>query len=97
MWLGDFYCQSSIFFSFISLCHLVYQISVALFVLSLCPFDISVGIGAFVIGLGQISSVLSHNTILSMHNTHKTMTMVPFGVDDKYYTHMHIISIAIYV
>ena len=28
----------------------------ALFVLSLCPFDISVGIGAFVIGLGQISS-----------------------------------------
>ena len=43
------------------------------------PFDISVGLGAFVIGLGQISSVLSHNTILSMHNTHKTMTMVPFG------------------
>ena len=31
----------------------------ALFVLSLCPFDISVGIGAFVIGLGQISSFLS--------------------------------------
>ena len=27
----------------------------ALFVLSLCPFDISVGVGAFVIGLGQIS------------------------------------------
>ena len=27
--------------------------------LSLCPFDISVGIGAFVIGLGQISSFLS--------------------------------------
>ena len=25
----------------------------------LCPFDISVGIGAFVIGLGQISSFLS--------------------------------------
>ena len=35
---------------------------VALFVLSLCPFDISVGVGAFVIGLGQISSFLScHN------------------------------------
>ena len=32
---------------------------VALFVLSLCPFDISVGVGAFVIGLGQISSFLS--------------------------------------
>ena len=29
------------------------------FVLSLCPFDISVGVGAFVIGLGQISSFLS--------------------------------------
>ena len=34
-------------------------IDVALFVLSLCPFDISVGVGAFVIGLGQISSFLS--------------------------------------
>ena len=31
----------------------------ALFVLSLCPFDISVGVGAFVIGLSQISSFLS--------------------------------------
>ena len=31
----------------------------AWFVLSLCHFDISVGIGAFVIGLGQISSFLS--------------------------------------
>ena len=27
--------------------------------LSLCPFDISVGVGAFLIGLGQISSFLS--------------------------------------
>ena len=35
------------------------ELFVALFVLSLCPFDISVGIGAFVIGLGQISSFLS--------------------------------------
>ena len=32
------------------------ELFVALFVLLLCPFDISVGIGAFVIGLGQISS-----------------------------------------
>ena len=32
---------------------------VALFVLSLSPFDISVGVGAFVIGLSQISSFLS--------------------------------------
>ena len=32
---------------------------VALFVLSLCPFDISVGVGAFVIGLSQICSFFS--------------------------------------
>ena len=31
----------------------------ALFVLSLCPFDISVGVGAFVIGLSHISSFFS--------------------------------------
>ena len=31
----------------------------ALFVLSLCPFDISVGVGAFVIGLSEISSFFS--------------------------------------
>ena len=31
----------------------------AFFVLSLCPFDISISVGAFVIGLGQISSFLS--------------------------------------
>ena len=35
------------------------ELFVALFVLSLCPFDISVGVGAFVIGLSQISSFLS--------------------------------------
>ena len=35
------------------------ELFVALFVLSLCPFDISVGVGAFVIGLGHISSFLS--------------------------------------
>ena len=32
------------------------ELFVALFVLSLCPFDISVGVGAFLIGLSQISS-----------------------------------------
>ena len=32
---------------------------VALSMLSLCPFDISVGVGAFVIGLSQISSFFS--------------------------------------
>ena len=31
----------------------------ALFVLSLCPFDISVGVGAFFIGLSQIFSFFS--------------------------------------
>ena len=35
------------------------ELFVALFVLLLCPFDISVGIGAFVIVLGQTSSFLS--------------------------------------
>ena len=35
------------------------ELFVALFVLSLCPFDISVGVGAFVIELSQISSFLS--------------------------------------
>ena len=38
------------------------ELFVALFVLSLCPFDISVVVGAFVIGLGQISSFLSQNS-----------------------------------
>ena len=35
------------------------ELFVALFMLSLCPFDISVGVGAFIIGLSQISSFLS--------------------------------------
>ena len=37
----------------------VIELFVALFVLSLCPFDISVGVGDFVIGLSQVSSFLS--------------------------------------
>ena len=37
----------------------VIELFVALFVLSLCPFDISAGVGDFVIGLSQISSFLS--------------------------------------
>ena len=37
----------------------VIELFMALFVLSLCPFDISVGVGAFVIGLSQISSFFS--------------------------------------
>ena len=39
--------------------HCVIELFVALFVLSLSPFDISVGIGDFVIGLSQISSIFS--------------------------------------
>ena len=38
----------------------VIELFVALFVLSFCPFDISVGVGAFVIGLSQISSFFSY-------------------------------------
>ena len=38
----------------------VIELFVALFVLSLCPFEISAGVGAFVIGLSQISSFFSY-------------------------------------
>ena len=51
------------------------ELFVALFVLSLCPFDISVGVGAFVIGLGQISSFLCLH--IQMHN-------LKFIFTDKY-------------
>ena len=37
----------------------IIKLFVALFVLSFCPFDISVGVGAFVIGLSQITSFFS--------------------------------------
>ena len=40
----------------------VIELFVALFVLLLCPFDISVGVGAFVIGLSQISYFFSSGT-----------------------------------
>ena len=36
--------------------HCVIELFLAFFVLSLCPFDISAGVGAIVIGLSQISS-----------------------------------------
>ena len=42
----------------------VIELFVALFVLSLCPFDISVGVGAFVIGLSQISSFYSCSKLI---------------------------------
>ena len=48
----------------------------SLFVLSLCPFDISVGIGAFVIRLGQISSFLSW---LNNHETYEVRVLIQFG------------------
>ena len=45
----------------------VIELFVALFVLSLCPFDISVGVGAFVIGLSQISSFCSFHILGIYH------------------------------
>ena len=47
----------------------VIELFVALFVLSLCPFDISVGVGAFVIWLSQISSFLSACLYMNMSKT----------------------------
>ena len=41
--------------------HCVIEVFVALFVWSLCPFDISAGVGAFVIGLSQISTFFLSN------------------------------------
>ena len=41
----------------------VIELFAALFVLSLCPLDISAGLGAFVIGLSQISSFFSSDKI----------------------------------
>ena len=46
------------------------------FVLSLCPFDISVGVGAFVIGLSQNSSFLSCSCIHTKTDT-RAMTLYP--------------------
>ena len=43
----------------------VIDVFVALFVLSFCAFDISVGDGAFVIGLSQISFFSLYNIIFS--------------------------------
>ena len=49
------------------------ELFVALFVLSLCPLGISVGVGAFVIGLSQISSFFS---FFSFKVTDKKRTIV---------------------
>ena len=45
----------------------VIELFVALIVLSFCPFDISVGVGAFVIGLSHISSFLSVYYAIKLH------------------------------
>ena len=45
----------------------VIELFAASFVLSLCPFDISVGVGAFVIGLSQISSFFSYKYMVLLH------------------------------
>ena len=55
----------------------VIELFVALFVLSLCPFDISVVIGAFVIGLSQISSFLS---FFSYKNVYMTTSCKHFRI-----------------
>ena len=50
----------------------VIELFVALFVLSLCPLDISVGVGAFVLGLSQISSFFLY---VSTHHAPFTFEM----------------------
>ena len=44
----------------------VIELFVVLFVLSPCAFDISAGVGAFVIGLSQISSFFSFNYLVNV-------------------------------
>ena len=51
----------------------VIELFVALFVLSLCPFDISVGVWAFVIGLSQISFFFSYSLYLHFQNVSYTL------------------------
>ena len=46
------------------------ELFVALLMLSLCPFYISVGVGAFVIGLSQISSFLFSWNFLKINQIH---------------------------
>ena len=41
----------------------VIDLFMSLFVLSLCPFDISAGVGAFVIGLSQLSSFSRNHAV----------------------------------
>ena len=50
---------------------------VALFVLSLCPFGISVGVGAFVIGLSQISSFFSSFKCYNIHDENSWNHYIP--------------------
>ena len=45
----------------------VIEFFVALFVLSFCPLDISVGVGAFVIGLSQMPSFFSYHKHSLLH------------------------------
>ena len=67
----------------------VIELFVALFVLSLCPFDISVCVGAFVTGLRQVSSFFSstyHDCVISSfshipvakHHTYPAFWVLPF-------------------
>ena len=55
----------------------------ALFVLSLCPFDISVGVGAFVIGLSRISSFFSPKVSLwSLSEVRGNSKLYLFALDE---------------
>ena len=51
--------------------------------LSLCPFDISVGVGAFVIGLSQISSFFSRIIALKLNNWRGNTLPAPHGKGNK--------------
>ena len=49
---------------------------VALFVMSLCPFDMSVGVGDFVIGLSKISSIFCYLSIAMLKTNTRDFCVV---------------------
>ena len=54
----------------------VIELFVAFFMLSLGPFDISIGVGAFVIGLSQISSFFSCYTYTALIPTNMMFSLL---------------------
>ena len=66
---------------------------VALFMLSLCPFYISVGVWAFVIGLSQISSFFSQSYKTSdIYQNNDIYACVLISLKCLIYTYMFCIS-----